>query len=154
MKELQLSHVTEIKVSYQTAAVLMDRPKITSSKDAENIFRSNWSENIELWEEFNVLFLNQANHVKGIFRASQGGISGTVVDLKIIFAAALKGMASALVLAHNHPSTNLEPSQADIDLTKKILQAGHFLDLRIIDHLILAPHWGYYSFSDAGRLHL
>lgn len=94
---------------------------------------------LSLLEECNVLFLTKANQVKRIYRTSRGGTSGTIVDLKIIFAAALKGMAAAIIVAHNHPSGNLEPSKADIDLTKRLQSVGLNLDLQVLDHLILAP---------------
>lgn len=152
MKNPQFWQVSEVKVSYRNKLQLADCPKITSSRDAENLLRANWSEDIELLEEFNVLFLSKANQVKGLFRASRGGVSGTVVDAKIIFAAALKGMASALIVAHNHPSGNLQPSQADIDLTRRLRKAGEVFDMPVLDHLILAPHIGFYSFADEGMI--
>jgi len=83
---------------------------------------------------------------------SRGGTSGTVVDAKIIFAAAIKARADGIILAHNHPSGNLQPSQADLDLTRKLRQAGEVLDISILDHLILAPDSGYYSFADECNL--
>ena len=152
MKDPQFWQVSEVKVSYLSKIQAADRPRISSSRDAENIFRANWSDDIELLEEFNVLFLTKANQVKGIFRASRGGMSGTVVDAKIVFAAALKGMAAALILAHNHPSGNLQPSQADIELTGRLRKAGEMFELPVLDHLILAPHIGCYSFADEGML--
>ena len=118
----------------------------------KKILRANWSEDIELLEEFVVLLLTKSNQVKGLFRASRGGLSGTVVDAKIIFAVALKSVASAMILAHNHPSGCLQPSQSDIELTKRLRTLGNLLDLPILDHLILAPHAGYYSFADEGLL--
>jgi DNA repair protein RadC len=152
MKNLQFWQVSEITISYRNKLQVADRPKITSSRDAESILRANWSDDIELLEEFNVLFLTKANQVKGLFRASRGGTAGTVVDPKIIFAAAIKSMAAALILAHNHPSGNLQPSQADIDLTRRLRKAGEVFDMPILDHLILAPHIGFYSFADEGTL--
>jgi len=152
MKNTHLWQVAEVKISYRNRLHIADRPKVSSSFDAENILRANWSEDIELLEEFVVLFLTKSSQVKGLFRASRGGISGTVVDAKIIFAAALKSVASALILAHNHPSGSLEPSQSDIDLTKRLRTVGNLLDLPILDHLILAPFAGYYSFADDGLL--
>lgn len=83
---------------------------------------------------------------------SKGGVSGTVVDLKIVFAAALKGRASSIILAHNHPSGNLKPSQADIELTRKFRKAGEILDISVLDHLILSPDGDYYSFADENRM--
>lgn len=151
MKNARLWQVSEVKISYLNKLQAADRPRITSSRDAENILRANWSDDMELLEEFLVLFLNKANQVTGLFRASRGGTSGTVVDVKIIFAAALKALASGIIVAHNHPSGNLQPSQADIDLTRKIRKAGEVLDIPVLDHLILSSN-GYYSFADEGVL--
>lgn len=144
--------MSEVSVSYRNPPQLIPKPKINSSKDAEEILRANWSDDIELLEEFNILFLNRANLVKGILRASKGGTHGTVVDLKIIFAAALKGLATGIILAHNHPSGNLEPSKADIELTKRSRDVGLLLELPVLDHIILSPDSGYYSFADNGLI--
>lgn len=152
MKKSQLWQVSEVKISYHNKLPKADYPKIVSSRDAVNILQDNWSDDIELLEEFLVLLLNKANQVKGLFRVSRGGTSGTVVDTKILFATALKAVASGLIIAHNHPSGNLQPSQADVDLTKKLRKAGELLDIPVLDHLILAPHGGYYSFADEGTL--
>lgn len=152
MKNPQFWQVSEIVVSYRNQLQVADRPKIVSSRDAENVFRANWSDNIELLEEFNMLLLSRANLVKGLFRVSKGGTSGTVVDAKIIFSVALKAMAASIILAHNHPSGALIPSNADIELTRKLREAGVLLDLPVLDHLILAPYIGYYSFADEGLL--
>ncbi len=82
---------------------------------------------------------------------SSGGRAGTVVDAKLVFGRALELKASSIILAHNHPSTNLQPSQADIELTKKLYQAGKQLDLPLLDHLIITEQ-GYYSFADEGQM--
>ncbi|MFT5383884.1 MAG: DNA repair protein RadC [Saprospiraceae bacterium] len=85
-------------------------------------------------------------------KISSGGMAGTVVDAKIIFRKALEnGPASGIILAHNHPSGNLKPSQADIDITKKLKKAGETLDINVLDHLIIAGQ-SYYSFADDGLL--
>ena len=102
-------------------------------------------------EEFHVLFLNRANHIIGRENLSKGGTHGTVVDAKFIFKYAVQALATSIILCHNHPSGNLNPSQADIDLTRKLRQAGSFLDITILDHVIVAKT-GYYSFADDGRL--
>lgn len=151
MKNAMLWQVSEVKISYLSKLQAADRPRINASRDAENIFRANWSDDMELLEEFLVLFLNRANQVTGLFRASRGGTCGTVVDVKIIFAAALKALACGIIVAHNHPSGNLQPSQADIDLTRKIRKAGEVLDITVLDHLILTRN-GFYSFADEGML--
>lgn len=146
-----LWQVSEVKISYQTKLQAADRPRITGSHDADNVLRMNWSDDMELFEEFLVVFLNKGNQVTGLFRASRGGMAGTVVDVKIIFAAALKALACGIIVAHNHPSGNLQPSQADHDLTRKICKAGTVLDIAVLDHLILA-RTGYFSFADEGLL--
>lgn len=102
-------------------------------------------------EEFWILMLNRANRVMGKHMISRGGISGTIADPKIIFNRALLTQASAIILVHNHPSGNLDPSQADRDITRKLRNAGDFLDLPVLDHIIIAEG-GYFSFTDEGIL--
>lgn len=142
--------VSEIELIYKVKVKACDRPKITSSLDAYDICKEKWSNQIGLQEEFNVILLDRSNKVMAWYNASKGGVAGTVADLKIIFAAAIKGRASALILAHNHPSGNLKPSNQDIQLTRKFEAAAEILDLKILDHLILSPEGGYYSFADEG----
>jgi DNA repair protein RadC len=96
-----------------------------------------------------VLLVNRAHRVIKKKRISEGGVSGTVADPKIIFKMALEELASGVVVAHNHPSGNLQPSQSDIDLTKKLKEAGKFLEVQLLDHLIIAGN-KYYSFTDEG----
>ncbi len=102
-------------------------------------------------EEFYVVLLNRANKVKSIELISKGGVSGTVVDGKIVFKKALEQTASAVVLCHNHPSGNLKPSRADMELTKNLKRFGVMIDLPILDHIIITDT-GYYSFADEGVL--
>ena len=144
--------VAEIQLTYKNKVKAKDRPQIMSSQDAYWVLESNWSDQMELIEEFNILLLDRANRVMAMCLISKGGVSGTVVDLKIVFAAALKGRASSIILAHNHPSGNAFPSQTDIDLTKKFEEAGKILDIQVLDHLILSPDDDYYSFADDCRL--
>jgi DNA repair protein RadC len=151
MKNANFWQVSEVQISYRNKLQAADRPRISCSRDAADLLQANWSNDIELLEEFNVLFLNKANQVTGLFKASRGGTSGTVVDMKIIFATALKALASGIIVAHNHPSGNLQPSQADIDLTRKLRKGGELLDITVLDHLILSTS-GYYSFADEGML--
>ena len=100
-------------------------------------------------EEFWIILLNRANQVMKCERISSGGVSGTVADPKMIFKVALENLSSAIILAHNHPSGNLTPSQADKDLTKKLKQAGSYLDVPVLDHVIFTDN-GYLSFADEG----
>lgn len=151
MKESFLPQVSEVTISYCPKVKASDRPRIISSRDAESILRAAWSEDMELLEEFVVLFLNKANKVTGLFRVSRGGTSGTVVDAKIVFSAAIKALASGLILAHNHPSGNLKPSSADTDLTKRFKEIGKLLEIEVLDHLILTAE-GYFSFADEGMI--
>lgn len=139
--------VSEIEVSYTNQN--LDGPIITSSAAAAQVLRENWSSFIEIGEELVVLILAKSNAVKGIFRASKGGMSGTVIDPKIVFSVALKGLAASIILAHNHPSGSLQPSQADIDITKRMKAIGTLLDLPVLDHIILTKN-GYFSFADDG----
>ncbi len=97
------------------------------------------------------MLMNRANKVLGLFEVSTGGISGTVADPKIIFTAALKGGASGIIVAHNHPSGNLTASQSDIDLTRKLKEAGKFLEIQLLDHVIVTTE-GYFSFADEGLI--
>ena len=143
--------IAEIKIAY-TSPIDKDIIKITTSEKAYDVLLQLWDQNIlELQEEFKLLLLNRSNNVLGIYNMSKGGVSGTIVDLKIIFATALKCVASSIVLAHNHPSGNLSPSSCDIELTKKIKQAGELLDIKVLDHIIVTKN-GYYSFADHGIL--
>ena len=106
---------------------------------------------MDLQETFNVMLLNRANEVLGIYRLSKGSVSGTLVDPKLVFSVALKGLASVIILAHNHPSGTLKPSSADIELTRKLVEGGKLLDIQIVDHIIVTRH-GYYSFADEGMI--
>lgn len=102
-------------------------------------------------EEFWILLLNRANMVIDTRMISKGGVSGTVVDPKLIFHEALQQKASGIILGHNHPSANPKPSENDLKLTKKIKEAGQFLEISVLDHIIVAGN-GYYSFADEGTL--
>lgn len=129
------------------------REKVTvkSSRDAFEYIAS--SLNDKPHEEFWILTLNRANKVTGKHKVSEGGLTGTVADQRIIFKKALDEMACGMVLAHNHPSGMLKPSQADIQLTKRMVEAGKILDISIMDHLILSGSGTqYYSFADEGML--
>lgn len=144
------SEVAEIKVSYSTANT--PKIKITSVNKAFEVLLSLWDLNtIELQEEFKVLLLNRANEVLGIYPLSKGGITGTVVDSRLIFAVALKCNALGIILCHNHPSGNLKPSDADITLTRSIKKCADLLDINLIDHLIITKR-GFFSFSSEGKL--
>lgn len=144
--------VSEIDLIYKTKVKSADRPKITSSKSAYAVLMECWDPGkIEFLEQFKVLLLNQSNRVLGIYQASSGGIAGTVVDIRLLFAAALKANAVGIIISHNHPSGNRMPSEADKILTRKIFHAGKLLDIKLLDHLIVTQE-KYYSFVDEGVL--
>lgn len=123
------------------------KDKITSSNDAYQIMAPILTDINH--EEFWVLFLNRSNIVLKKERISIGGISGTVVDSRIIFKKSLDLLASSIILIHNHPSGNLNPSKADISVTNRLKEGGKLLDISVLDHLILTET-GYYSFADEG----
>jgi len=151
-KPHQLHHVAEVVLNYKSTVKPSERPKINSSREAYELLFETWDrERIEFQEQFKVLLLNRANRVLGICEISAGGISGTVADPKLIFATALKALASSILVAHNHPSGNLNPSQSDIDLTRKLKEAGKFLEIQMLDHIIVTTE-GYYSFADEGQV--
>lgn len=126
-----------------------EKPKVSSSHDAYCYIGGDLMD--LLHEEFWVLFLNRANRIIRKKRVSEGGVSGTVADPKIIFKMALEDLASGVIVVHNHPSGNLTASQTDIDLTKKLKEAGKFLEIQLIDHLIICGQ-KYFSFADEGMI--
>jgi DNA repair protein RadC len=125
------------------------REKITCSRDVFDCMKPHL---LDLQhEEFWIILLNRANVVTNKLQVSAGGVAGTVADPKIIFKLALEHLSSGIILIHNHPSGNLSPSQTDIDLTKKLREAGKFLDVPVLDHVIFTDN-DYYSFADKGTL--
>lgn len=145
--------VNEIIVSYKEKQAISKAPTITSSLVAGKLLYESWDKDtISLKETFKVLLLNNSNKVKGIYELSQGGITGTLVDLRVLYAVILKSLSVAVILAHNHPSGKLTPSEADKHLTRKIVKAGNYFDVKVLDHLIVVPNGAYYSFADNGLL--
>ena len=143
-------NIAEVQLSYSTKVKASDRPKITSSKDSYEIFKEIWP-SFEHREYCYVLLLNRANQLLGVYQVSSGGTTGTFVDPKLIFQAALKTNASSVIIAHNHPSGNLQPSDLDKKLTSKLINAGSFLDINVLDHLIIIND-NYKSFADDGLM--
>lgn len=145
-----ISIITALEIGRRRAAQgLLEKPKIGSSQDAFLLLQSIIGD-LPV-EEFWVLYLNQGNFVVRKEQISKGGINQTSVDLRIIMKFALEEMATSLILAHNHPSGNLKPSQADINLTRKIKEAALSLDIEVFDHLIVTQK-SYFSFADEGIL--
>ena len=145
--------VNEIQISYKENQVTSKSSPIKSSEDSAELLFEHWNKNtIELQESFKVILLNNSNKVKGIYELSTGGITATIVDLRILFAVILKSLTVGIILSHNHPSNKLKPSDADKRLTEKIKKAAQFFDIMVLDHLIITPDGNYYSFADNGDL--
>ncbi len=144
--------VAEIEITYRNPVKPSQRAKITRSQDCYELLLANWGNTIELYEDFYVLLLNNANRAMGLVKIGSGGVTGCVVDVKKVFSIALAaGSVSSMVLSHNHPSGTLSPSLQDISITKRIVEAGKLLDIKVVDHLIVTSE-GFYSFADEGMI--
>jgi DNA repair protein RadC len=142
--------ISEITVSYKPKESL--GPVIDSSTTATELLRTLYNDDLlELREEFIVLFLNRANRVKGWSRISEGGVSGTIADPRIIMGIALKTASCSIIISHNHPSGSLKPSTADRELTRKIKEAEALLDIQLLDHIIITRDTSM-SFADEGMI--
>ena len=134
----ELNNVTEVQLVYKTKIKASDRPKISNMEDAVDIFRKYWSrDRIEHVEEVKILLLNRSNRVLGIATVSQGGISGSIIDERIVLQYAIKSNASGVILAHNHPSGNLEASEADNRITGKIKNSLELMGMSLLDHIVI-----------------
>jgi len=125
--------------------------KVLSSHDAEICIREFYSDDIEVYESFFLLLLNTANQTIGYVKISQGGITATIVDVRLIAKYAVESLATKVVIAHNHPSGNLTPSEEDKKITAKIKNGLGFLDIQLLDHIIITSN-SYFSFLDEGLL--
>ena len=148
-----LNKVNEIQLSYKESFLTSCETTISSSSKAAAILLQSFDMNtIALQETFKVLLLNNSNKVKGIYTLSIGGITGTLVDIRILYAVILKSLSTAVILCHNHPSGTLKASEQDNEITQKIKKAGSYLDVKVLDHIILSPDGKYFSFADNGLL--
>ena len=145
------SYLSEIVVNYKNPVKYSEMQTVKCSEDAALILRSVWSDQADHLEVFMMICLSRSNRVLGWSRISTGGLTGCVVDPKIIFQTALKANAVGIILAHNHPSGNKQPSESDRNLTRKLKSAGKVLDIPVLDHLILTSE-EYFSFADEGLL--
>ena len=128
-----------------------EKVKIISSNDAFKVIKQFYFDDIDIFESFFILCLNRNNQTIAYAKISQGGVNGTVVDIKLIAKYAIDCLASGVILAHNHPSGNLKPSNEDLAITKKVKEGLKILDIQVLDHLILTSQ-GYLSFGDEGIL--
>jgi len=142
--------IAEVQITYKSAVKSADRIKITCSQDANQALRTFW-ESFEHVEYAYLLLLNRQNQIIGKYFLAKGGMSGTVVDVRVIFQVALKANATSIMLAHNHPSGNLQPSDADRQITNQLKEAGKIIDIPLLDHIILTVE-SYLSMADNGYL--
>jgi DNA repair protein RadC len=144
--------VAEIQLIYKSKVKASLRPKITSPGVAADVFRKYWdTDKIDFIEQFKVLLLNRSKRVIGMYEMSTGSTTGTIYDPKLVFVSALKANAHGLIVAHNHPSGSLKPSQADIALTDQLREWGDFLQIPLLDHIILTSE-SYFSFANESFL--
>ena len=142
--------ISEIEVSYNPHRIA--DYKISSSRELYELVLSQWNwKEIEMLEEVKVIFLNRNNIVIVFYHLAKGGISACTVDIRIILGIALKSLSTSIILVHNHPSGNLQPSQSDKEITKNLKEAGKLVQIALIDHLIITKE-NYYSFADEGLL--
>jgi DNA repair protein RadC len=128
-------------------ADIINKKKIEGSKDVFELFQPILGD--LPYEEFWILLLNRSNKIIDKYKISQGGVSGTIIDMRLILKNAIEKLASSIILCHNHPSENMKPSEPDIKITKKLKEAAKIMDISVIDHVIITDS-SYYSFADEG----
>jgi len=144
-----IMNVAEVQLSYKSNVKSSTRYKINSSQDAYKLLIKYFPDNTI---EYKVVLLNQSNRVLGIVPISEGGISATYVDVRLILQAALLANATQVILAHNHPSGSMKPSTLDDTLTERVKKAAELMEIHIADHVILSPENEYYSYYDESKL--
>jgi DNA repair protein RadC len=145
-----ISIATALEIGKRRASQeIPEKPQISSSKDAYQILKLHLAD--LRTEEFWAVFLNQSNKVIHLAQLTQGGINQSIVDIRIVFKTALEHFATGIIISHNHPSGNLKPSTEDIDITKKVKEAGNLMNIQLLDHLIITQN-SYLSFADEGIL--
>ena len=144
--------LSEIKLYYKPRKTVA--PRITCSSDAYKQVLKFYDKNtIALQEQFIIIYLNRANTVLGAHQLFTGGLTGTIADIRLIMGIALKSMACGIIISHNHPSGNLNPSEADRTLTDKVKKACDLMDIKLYDHIIVSPYEAsFYSFADEGLI--
>lgn len=142
----------EVQLVYRNRTPAAKRPKVNSPQQAYDVLLNSWNmDQMELLEECKLLLLDRRLRLMSVASISKGGLSGTLVDPKVVFSIALKRRATSIILAHNHPSGNLQPSHADIQLTRNFMAAGKLLQIPLEDHLIITKE-GYHSMISDGYL--
>ena len=149
MKKTYKSTISEYSLKYTKTDI--QKTKVTTSESASNVIRKFYFDDINIYESFFILLLNRANNTTGFAKISQGGTAGTVVDIKIIAKYAVESLSSAVIICHNHPSGDKRPSDADLNITRRIKDALLLLDVKLFDHIIITEN-DFYSFADNGNL--
>ena len=144
------SKLREVSAVYKSHPTI-DNVRISCSMDVNDFVRKVYPVAIDIREAMIVLYLNNSNRTVGYSIASIGGITGTLLDVRLLLRDALLTQSTGVILIHNHPSGSLKPSQSDISLTDKVKKAAQVMDIKLLDHLILTD-CGFYSFADEGRL--
>ena len=145
--------IQEMEVVYLPTKLTASNETISNSASAYHVLKQLFNPNtISYQEECMVIYLNQASRIIGAQKLSRGGINATIVDIRIILATALKSLSTAIIIAHNHPSGNLVPSDGDKNMTKQLGEACKLMELTLLDHLIISPDSGYLSFADDGLM--
>lgn len=153
MNKNELEKISEISIHYNPKQKMSGRPKISTSQQVYDLMKQVYDEsNINHHEQFWIVLLNAANRVLGICKIGEGGINHVNVDIRIIFQCALKANAVRVILVHNHPSNETNPSTEDKEFTRKAVESGRLLNINVIDHIIITSSNGYFSFSDEGIL--
>ena len=149
MKKTYKSKISEFSLKYTKTDI--QKTKVTTSESASNVIRKFYFDDINIYESFFILLLNRANNTTGFAKISQGGTAGTVVDIKIIAKYAVDSLSSSVIICHNHPSGDKRPSDADLNITRRIKDALLLLDVKLFDHIIITEN-DFYSFADNGDL--
>ena len=151
MRELHI--LNEIEIRYRRKPIQNEVSRIQNSVDAITLLRQLYDKNkMHYQEESIAIFLNRNNDILGFQKLSSGGLSGTVVDARILFSIALKTLSSGIILSHNHPSGNLNPSSQDVSLTHRLRKFGNMIDVCLLDHIIVNDIFDFYSFAEEGTL--
>jgi DNA repair protein RadC len=148
-----VNYLNEITVLYERKSIELERNKIKCSQDVIGLLKEVYEKNkISYQEEVIVLYLKSSDKLIGYQKLCSGGLTSAVIDVRLIFSTALKTLATGIIISHNHPSGNINPSKTDELITKKIVEAGKLLDINVLDHIIVNPDFEYFSFADEGYL--
>lgn len=149
----EIKTVMEMDIVYKPSPSILQSAKLSSSLTAHKFILPAFNpDTIACQEEFIVAYINRANYPLGVYKMGKGGMSGTVADIRLILSVALKCFASGIIVSHNHPSGTLQPSIQDKEITKQLKAACELMEIPLLDHIIVSPYKGYYSFADNGLL--